>query len=147
MKKILEQLVQQSKKTDFSCMSTQTRDGKDVVILYHEPFTTAVAVVEDNGKLNKVGRAEFVFKDKNKTLYLRMIKIEEDFRNQGIGSAMMNNLVEYACQKQCERIELIAAKRLCQFYQNLGFSCTGKTRTGFSVMDLTELAKTNRYSV
>lgn len=147
MKKILRQFVQQSKKTNLSCKEAKTRDGKDVVIVYHEPYTTAVAVVENDGKLNKVGRAEFAFKNRNKTMYLRMIKIEEDFRNQGIGSAMMNNLVEYAHQKQCDKVELIAAKRLRNFYQNLGFCCTGKTNTGFAIMDLTELTKENNQSI
>lgn len=146
MKKLLKQFLQHAESTDFKCSVTKTQAGKEVVIIYREPYTTAIAVIENGGKLSKIGRAEFAFKDDNKTFYLRMIKIEEEFRNQGIGSAMMQNLVEYAQLKHCEKIELVAAKRLREFYSHMGFDCTCKSNTSFAVMDLS-LAKNNTQSL
>ena len=145
MESQLKQFVQVGYDNSFEYQTTKTRDGKNVVIVYREPCKTALAFIKDNGKsTQEVGRAEFAFKDNNKTFYLRMIKIDEDFRNQGIGSAMIENLVSYAQQKQCEKMQLVAAKRLLKFYEGFGFTCTGKTATGFAIMDLTQLIKDNK---
>jgi len=60
---------------------------------------------------------------KNKILFIDAIGSNENYRKRGLGTLMMQHIIEYAKQTNCNKIELQVSasnKEAIDFYQHLG---------------------------
>lgn len=79
-----------------------------------------------NGKILGILTSELQEKlhRQNKQLFIEDLIVDEAYRNQGIGKALMQNAVEYAKNNNCEVIELtsyIDNEKAHKFYERNNF--------------------------
>lgn len=129
-------LIENSKANGYKYYETTTVNGTPCVVVVREETETIFAYIEQDGKLIKVAQAKYTFKAKGTKLYLFVIKVEEDFRRQGIGRCVMDSLLKFSKTTDCEEIFLIAAQKVKNFYQKIGYSESGKNRNGFSILHI-----------
>lgn len=79
-------------------------------------FCKPIKVVINN-KLAGVGTAILL----NKTGWLAHILVNPDFRKQGIGTAIVNHLLDYFKSVNCETVSLIATEMGYPIYKKVGF--------------------------
>ena len=57
-----------------------------------------------------------------KNLYVIFVAVKEDYKKQGIGSDLVNTLVDYAEGNEISKVQLVSKEKLVPFYKKLGFA-------------------------
>jgi ribosomal protein S18 acetylase RimI-like enzyme len=90
-------------------------------------FDKTILVAELND-VNVVGMVSVIFLPRlnqiRPEMYIPELIVTERYRNQGIGTDLINSCISLAKQKECQKIRLesgIQRKKAHQFYINLGF--------------------------
>jgi len=86
------------------------------------------AVVCENSKNDVVGYASIMVQTKirgGRQGHIEDVVVNKTYRNQGIGTFLIKNLIDYAHQKRCYRIILETNDENKRFYFNLGFEYAG----------------------
>ncbi len=60
-------------------------------------------------------------KDSGKNLYIIFVAVDENYRRNGIGSALVENISGYSMKKGLGEMQLVAGEGLIPFYEKLGF--------------------------
>ena len=79
--------------------------------------------IDDNDQVIGIGRIHF---DSKQTTRIRYMAIAESYQRQGIGTEILNNLLDYARNNDAQSCWLKAREDACQFYLNNGFSIVGE---------------------
>jgi len=96
----------------------ESYDAKHLPRLIQNSFAFVVAVDTDKGKTIGMGR---VISDAVSDAYIQDVVVLDDYRKQGIGTMIIDNLVSYCTSKGIHWIGLIAEPGSAQFYKNSGF--------------------------
>ncbi|PSF39460.1 GNAT family N-acetyltransferase [Aphanothece hegewaldii CCALA 016] len=80
-------------------------------------------------------------KTEQSTGLINYVAVLPEFRQQGIGTQMMQKLIEKAQQEQLKTLQLKARFQSVNFYKNLGFQETGETLDFLGILHFKMLIK------
>lgn len=69
----------------------------------------------------------------NNQMRLRYMAVDEKYRHQGVGSLIVNNLLEYAVSNSIKLCWLNAREEALKFYQKNGFEVTERVQTNLPI--------------
>ncbi len=85
-------------------------------------------LIAERNDVNVVGMVSVIFLPRLNQLqpemYIPELIVTEKYRNQGIGTSLINSCISLAKQKECQKIRLESGNQrneTHQFYKNLGF--------------------------
>ncbi|XP_062610235.1 uncharacterized protein LOC134272015 [Saccostrea cucullata] len=81
----------------------------------------------------------FVFPIPRSEAYLHFLAVEEKFKGQGYGTALLKKVEKEAVSRQCNKIFLLTFSsntRAIKFYERHGYRAAGKPRTGYGLFPI-----------
>jgi len=101
-------------KNDFELFVNNLNSNRHIIVVYEKDnqlIGTGSLIIEAKLTYNisYLGHVENIF-------------VDEMHRNKGIGKQIVENLVNYAKEKLCYRIDLACDSKLINFYKSLGFN-------------------------
>ena len=78
-----------------------------------------------------------------KILYVIYLAVDEDYRNKGVGSSLVKELLGYTNEQRLKKVQLVALPERVRFYERLGFEA-GKFLPDFLPDDYSPNAKKAR---
>ncbi|XP_062610236.1 uncharacterized protein LOC134272016 [Saccostrea cucullata] len=81
----------------------------------------------------------FVFPIPRSEAYLHYLAIEEKFKGQGYGTALLKKVEKEAVSRQCNKIFLLtfpSNTRAIKFYERHGYRAAGKIQTGYGLFPI-----------
>ena len=84
-----------------------------------------IFVMENQSKIIATAKIYVEFKFSQPIGHIEDVVVDKQWRNQGIGSRMIEKLIDFAQKHECYKIILNAKPDLSKFYTRLGFSQNG----------------------
>lgn len=100
-----------------------------------------MGVLHDNAALICYGRVTV----ENNTAQVRRICVHKNFRQRGLGTSLMNEILAYIDTLSVNKIELDAQVHLQEFYGKYGFCCVGQPYDDGGIMHVIMQKIINEY--
>lgn len=78
-----------------------------------------------NDEEKPVGTARVRFFDQGKTAKIERLAVLPDYRNQGVGSAIMDSIEEYLGNRNVHKAYLNSQKHVASYYEKRGYAKVG----------------------
>ncbi len=92
--------------------------------------------MQDNAKNTIAGLYGFII-DNHKTIRVELVWVKDEFRNQGLGTQLFNELERYAMTHECKVIQASTMEFQAPiFYEKIGFKLLGKIPKWFCDKDM-----------
>lgn len=132
MKKIdnkkFEDFVKVSAKKGDDVFVGTTTGGLECLLITKKLEHSIDAYIEAENKMLNVGSLMFGFENEDfSSIYLSSIVVLQEYRNQGIGSFMMNYFIENAKDYNFANIKVDSFKKLVGFFDQFGFEKSTQT--------------------
>lgn len=132
MKKInnkkFEEFAKVSSKKGDDVFVGVTTSGVECLLITKKIDHTINAYILVGNTIQNVGNLVFGFQQENlNSIYLSSIDVLQEYRNQGIGSFMMNYFIENAKDYNFKNIKVDSYKKLVGFFGEFGFEKSKQT--------------------